>query len=219
MGLLDNVHNFAQGASNSAASNITAPVDGIAWLLRKAGLPIPSAPLGGSDWAAQRGLTRPANGVAGLLGEAIGGVAPMLAVEKAPQIARGLLQIGENAMKAPALNKQAGVITMGKAHPKIISSQRYIDGSVVEKKIKNGDFTVSLSKPFEIDGELVQSIEDGHHAYQAAIQSGVKPKFVTQTTLQNDRNLLIDSGRIDDFLNQSYVDSPWRYFDTDKELF
>lgn len=34
-GLLD----FLQGASNSAASNVSAPVDGIAWLLRKAGLP------------------------------------------------------------------------------------------------------------------------------------------------------------------------------------
>ena len=52
-GLLD----FLQGASNSAASNVSAPVDGLAWLLRKAGLPIHSNPIGGSDWMAQKGFT------------------------------------------------------------------------------------------------------------------------------------------------------------------
>lgn len=110
MGLLDNLSNFAQGASNSAASNLTAPVDGLAWLLRKAGLPIPNAPIGGSDWAAQNGFTRPATGNAGLLGEAVGGVAPMLAAAKAPQIARGLLQGAENLAAPATMNSQTGAI-------------------------------------------------------------------------------------------------------------
>lgn len=105
-GLLD----FIQGASNAAASNVSAPVDGIAWLLRKAGLPIPASPVGGSDWMAQNGLTRQTNGVAGLLGESVGGVLPMVAQAGAPQIAKGLLSIGDNLSAPSTLNKQAGVI-------------------------------------------------------------------------------------------------------------
>jgi len=111
MGLLDQLQSFGQGASNSAASNVTAPVDGLAWLLRKMGVPVPSDPVGGSDWAAKQGLTAtPKNHVAGLLGEAIGGVAPMLAAAKAPQIARGLLQMEANAAAPKTLNPQTGAI-------------------------------------------------------------------------------------------------------------
>lgn len=103
-GLLD----FLQGASNSAASNVSAPVDGINWLLRKAGLPVSEKPFLGSDWMAAQGLTRqPQNRNMGLLGEAIGGVAPMFAAAKAPQIARGLLEMGENAAIPQTLNRQA----------------------------------------------------------------------------------------------------------------
>ncbi len=45
MGLLDTLRSFGQGASNSVASNVSAPVDGLAWLLRKGGLPIPQNPV------------------------------------------------------------------------------------------------------------------------------------------------------------------------------
>ena len=86
---------FLQGASNSAASTVSAPVDGLAWLLRKAGLKIPENALGGSDWMAQQGLTRePQNKLAGILGDSIGGVLPFAASAKAPQIAHGLLKVG-----------------------------------------------------------------------------------------------------------------------------
>lgn len=107
----NNLLDFLQGASNSVASNVSAPVDGIAWLLRKAGLPIPTNPVGGSDWMAQRGLTaEPQNKIAGLLGESIGGVAPMLAAAKAPQIAKGLLQGADNLAAPRTLNPQAGAV-------------------------------------------------------------------------------------------------------------
>ena len=105
-GLLD----FLQGASNAAASNISAPVDGLAWLLKKAGVDV-GTPVGGSDWMRQKGLTaEPQNKYAGLLGEAIGGVAPMLAAAKAPQIAKGLLQGAENLAAPRTMNPQAGAI-------------------------------------------------------------------------------------------------------------
>lgn len=101
----------AQGASNAVASNVSAPVDLLAWLLRKGGVPMPSNPVGGSDWMAQKGLTRePQNRNAGLVGEFAGLTGPMVAAAKAPQLARGLLQMGENAMVPQTLNKQAGMI-------------------------------------------------------------------------------------------------------------
>lgn len=106
-GLLD----FLQSASNTAASNVSAPVDGLAWLLRKAGVPVGNAPIGGSDWMAQRGLTRPVDqSAASLAGETFGLLGPIGVAAKAPQIARGLLQGGENLAAPQALSNQAGVI-------------------------------------------------------------------------------------------------------------
>lgn len=88
-GLLD----FLQSASNSAASTVTAPVDGIAWLLRKAGIPVPDAPVGSSDWAKRQGLMRDVpQSAASVAGETVGLLSPMVAAAKAPQIAKGLLQ-------------------------------------------------------------------------------------------------------------------------------
>jgi hypothetical protein len=101
---------FAQGASNAIAGNVSAPVDGLAWLLRKSGIPMPSNPVGGSDWMAQKGLTQePQNRIAGLLGETAGMAGPMVAAAKAPQIANGLLGMYENAVVPQTLNKQAGM--------------------------------------------------------------------------------------------------------------
>jgi len=104
-GLMD----FLQSASNSAASNVSAPVDGLAWLLRKAGVPMPQNPMLGSDWMAEKGLTKPvAQSGASLMGETAGMLAPFLAAAKAPQIAKGLLQGAENLAAPQTLNKQAG---------------------------------------------------------------------------------------------------------------
>lgn len=105
-GLLD----FLQGASNSAASTVSAPVDGLAWLLRKAGAKVGDNPIGGSDWMRANGLTQePQNKLMGLLGEAAGGVAPMVAGAYASQVARGLLGMMDNAAIPQKLNKQAGM--------------------------------------------------------------------------------------------------------------
>jgi hypothetical protein len=99
-----------QGASNAAASNLSVPVDGIAWLLRKAGVPV-NNPVGGSDWMAQRGLiAEPKNKTLGLLGESLGSVAPIISTAKAPNIANGLLRMMENASSPQTLSRQAGVI-------------------------------------------------------------------------------------------------------------
>ena len=108
-GLLD----FLQSASNAAASNVTGPVDGIAWLLRKAGIPVPDAPVGSSDWAKRHGLMRDVpQSAASVAGETVGLLSPMIAAAKAPQIAKGLLTMGENAAAPTMLNRQRGVLGM-----------------------------------------------------------------------------------------------------------
>ncbi len=92
-GLLD----FLQSASNAAASNISGPVDGLAWLLGKAGMPVQN-PVGGSAWMERMGLTKPVQqSGASLAGETFGLAAPIAAAAKAPQIARGLLSLDDAA--------------------------------------------------------------------------------------------------------------------------
>lgn len=107
---------FLQAASNSAASNVSAPIDGLAWLLKKAGIDV-GTPVGGSDWMEQRGLTRPVKqSGASVAGETAGLLSPMLLAAKAPQVAKGLLQIGENAAtsRAPGMAaSQRGGVPIG----------------------------------------------------------------------------------------------------------
>lgn len=113
MATLDDFVSFLQGASNSAASNLSAPVDGINWLLGKAGLPVSKAPVGGSDWLRQAGFTaEPKNANAGLLGESVGGVLPIVAAAKAPQIAAGMNRVAANAAAPRSLHPQTGAINV-----------------------------------------------------------------------------------------------------------
>lgn len=100
--LSDNLLSALQGASNAAASNVSGPVDALAWALRKVGVPVPSNAFGGSEWMRQQGLTAdPRNRLAGLLGEGVGLAAPFAIAAKAPQIAGGLLK-ADDALAAGA---------------------------------------------------------------------------------------------------------------------
>lgn len=101
----------AQSASNTIASNVSLPVDALAWALRKAGMPIPENAIGGSDWMAQKGLTLPVQeGIPKMAGEVLAGVGPAVVEAKAPQIASGLIAMGKNALYPTKLNSQAGMI-------------------------------------------------------------------------------------------------------------
>lgn len=104
-GLLD----FIQGASNAAAGTVAGPVDLINMGLLGVGLPMPRNPVGGSQWMRERGLMRePQNRTAGLLGEAAGGVLPIVAAAKAPQIAQGLLNHADAYRKYHAATTAPG---------------------------------------------------------------------------------------------------------------
>jgi len=102
------LRNALQAMSNTAAENISAPVDGIAWLLRKAGIPVPQNALMSSDWMRERGLTAPVEQGAGqVLGQTLGLLSPAAVQAAAPQIARGLLAVERNAL-APAVVNRGG---------------------------------------------------------------------------------------------------------------
>lgn len=62
-----------QGASNGAAMNVSGPVDLMASILRRAGVPVPSNNILGDEWMRQQGLVvQPQNKLTGLLGEGLG---------------------------------------------------------------------------------------------------------------------------------------------------
>lgn len=96
--LASSLRNFGQAASNSVAETVSAPIDAITWALRKAGMPI-DKPVMGSDWMAEKGLTRPTQeGASKLAGEFVGMVSP-LAFEKsvATQLAGALRNVKPSA--------------------------------------------------------------------------------------------------------------------------
>jgi GNAT superfamily N-acetyltransferase len=109
-----------QAASNSAADTVSAPIDALAWALRRAGVPVGEA-FGGSEWMRRKGLTaQPQNPLAALVGETAGLVSPLVAAARAPQIAVGLLKGADNLAQPRTLNPQAGVIdveALQAAHP------------------------------------------------------------------------------------------------------
>lgn len=106
-----NTRNLFQQASNSAASNVTAPVDIMAWLLRKGGMPIPQNHLAGSEWAKDAGFTREVpDGAPKVAGDTLGMLALLLGAGKSKEIAGGLLKGGENLSAPATMNKQKGAI-------------------------------------------------------------------------------------------------------------
>jgi hypothetical protein len=108
----------AQGASNAFASNVSGPVDMLAWLLRKGGVPVPENAVGGSRWMAEKGLTaKPKNALAGLAGEAFGLSAPIAVAAKAPQIANALIRADEAMQPAVANAIEQYMVKQGLIQP------------------------------------------------------------------------------------------------------
>lgn len=110
----DNAAQLGRAASNAAATNLTGPVDLASFLLSRIGIPVGPAPVGGTEWARQKGLTTgpQSNQMAQIVGETLGNVAPFVGVAKAPEIAGGLLQMIRNARAPSALNSQSGAMAL-----------------------------------------------------------------------------------------------------------
>ena len=108
--------NFAQSASNAVAGNLGGPVDLISAALRFAGMPIPEAPIGSTEWMRRKGLIRDVEqGPARVLGETAGLLGPAMTAKFAPQIAGGLLQAGDNLAAPRTLPAEFGGIKVFRA--------------------------------------------------------------------------------------------------------
>ena len=99
----------------------------------------------------------------------------------------------------------------------LISSQRYRDAEIIEAKRSEKDYAVSVTPEFELDGEMVQAIVDGHHSYEAAKLDGVEPEYKVLTVQDDDRIALLDN--VDTYLESAYVDSDWYYIATGRSVF
>lgn len=128
-------------------------------------------------------------------------------------------QAGLNALgMLPFVPAMGGMVAAKKVAPRLISSQRFLDDATVAKKLDAEDYDVFLSPEFEVDGELMQVIQDGHHSFAAAKKAGVAPNFIEQSATENDKIGLLLRGDIEGFLEASYMDSPYYYYDTGKDV-
>lgn len=89
-----------------------------------------------------------------------------------------------------------------------ISSQRYLDDSIVQAKREARDYVVTISPEFEVDGVVMQAVLDGHHSLAAAKADGVAPLYVEATVHEDDRIALLDHS-VDAYLEVCYTDSDW----------
>jgi hypothetical protein len=156
-GLLDLVN----GLSRGVGQNVTGLVDLAALPFQAAGLNMP-APVGGSQWAENAGILPKANytnRLAGLLGEGFGGVAPMVAAAKAPQIANGLLAMGENLAAPQVLNKQTGAIVWHGSPHKFTPTKNNPLGEFDSTKIGTGEKNQAYGYGHYLAGEKAVSDE------------------------------------------------------------
>lgn len=107
-------------------------------------------------------------------------------------------------------------VSAGPTRSQLISSQRYLDDDVVAEKRAAGDYTVTVSPEFEIDGKTVRVVLDGHHRLEAARLDGVKPKFVVASASTNDRIRALLDGDIETFLDSVHEGDDWYWLSTGK---
>lgn len=75
--LAEMLHSGAQGASNGVSGVVSGPVDTLAAMLRKMGVPVPEDPIAGEQWMRKMGLMQePKNKLAGVIGEGVGMALP-----------------------------------------------------------------------------------------------------------------------------------------------
>jgi len=102
---------------------------------------------------------------------------------------------------------------------KTISSQRHIDNNTVQAKRDAKDYEVKVSPEFDVCGERMRVIIDGHHSYAAAVADGVAPVYVTATKQDDNRIGILDSGDVDGYLVASWHDADYYDVQTGKDLF
>jgi hypothetical protein len=99
----------------------------------------------------------------------------------------------------------------------IISSQRYLDDSIVDAKRDAADYECVVSPLFQIDGEQYKVLLDGHHSYAAAVADGVAPVLVTADATDHDAVSLLDAD-VGLFLEAVHMGSDYYDLATGKDV-
>jgi GNAT superfamily N-acetyltransferase len=171
---LEETLKFLQSASNAVAGNVSGPVDLISAALTKLGVNMPT-PVGGSEWMRQKGLTADVSqGASQVAGETFGLLAPTMAVAKAPQIAKGLLQMGDNLAAPRTLNPQTGAINvkaLEESFPEVDFSLLQNNGKATLSKVvvpkaergkgKGSEFMKALTEAADNDASVLALTPSG----------------------------------------------------------
>jgi len=87
-----------------------------------------------------------------------------------------------------------------------ISSQRYLDPSIVAAKVASADFEVQVVL-VEIAGETYRVIVDGHHSLAAARNAGVAPEYTpAHPEIQGEATANPETYLADHQLDSDYYD-------------
>ena len=95
-----------------------------------------------------------------------------------------------------------------------ISSQKYLDQEIVDKKIEKKDFVVTLAT-ISNDTDIYQVVIDGHHSLEAAKQAGIDPFFKEADYNYQEE---VECIGFDNWLEQHYIDSDWYDINTGRNV-
>lgn len=100
----------------------------------------------------------------------------------------------------------------------LITSQDYLNEDTVADKLAAGDFDVSVSPIFVIDGVEYQVVLDGHHSLAAATTAGVAPDLTVLTATDHDAVAVLERGDIEGFLEAVHMGADYRDAITGKDI-
>ena len=95
-----------------------------------------------------------------------------------------------------------------------ISSQKYLDEEIVNKKLLAADFDV-LVATIEYDGEIYEIIIDGHHSLAAAKLVGIEPNF-EESDYEYQQE--VDFIGFDNWLELHWIDCDWYNIETNRSV-
>jgi len=102
----------------------------------------------------------------------------------------------------------------------IISSQRYIDQSIVDDKIESLTGQTKIALPImyagDYDGDSVYVLLNGHHTAAAARELGIEIEYVPQERREWNWD---PEWSIEDALENNWIDSDWYNFETGELAF
>lgn len=96
----------------------------------------------------------------------------------------------------------------------MISSQRFLDPSIIQRKVQHGRVFVVRVAELPMRGKRYRVIVDGHHNFAAAKALGVEPKFKGPS--RKFETIVKKEGeeKVGNFLANNLTDSDWFFVET-----